>query len=49
MISEPYPALEKIIEQVVNSTPVIDMHTHLFAPAFGNLLLHGIDHLLTYH
>ncbi|MBI5093717.1 MAG: glucuronate isomerase [Candidatus Hydrogenedentes bacterium] len=30
-------------------TPVTDLHTHLFAPAFGELLLWGVDELLTYH
>jgi hypothetical protein len=27
----------------------VDIHTHLFDPAFGKLLLWGIDELLTYH
>jgi len=30
-------------------TPVTDIHTHLFDPAMGSLLLWGIDELLTYH
>ncbi|MBI3985930.1 MAG: glucuronate isomerase [Lentisphaerae bacterium] len=29
--------------------PVTDIHTHLFDPAMGDLLLWGIDELLTYH
>jgi hypothetical protein len=33
----------------LNATPVIDIHTHLFPPSFGPLLLWGIDELLTYH
>jgi len=37
------------VELVVNSTPVIDVHTHLFPPAFNDLCLWGIDELLTYH
>ncbi|MCX6976904.1 MAG: glucuronate isomerase, partial [Verrucomicrobia bacterium] len=37
------------INQVVLSTPVYDIHTHLFDPAFGNLLLWGIDEMLVYH
>ena len=28
---------------------VYDIHTHLYAPAFGDLLLWGIDDLLVYH
>lgn len=34
---------------VIESTPVVDMHTHLFAPQFGQLNLWGVDELLTYH
>jgi hypothetical protein len=37
------------VELVVNSTPVMDVHTHLFPPAFNDLCLWGIDELLTYH
>ncbi len=35
--------------RIVSETPVFDMHTHLFPPAFGALSRWGIDHLLTYH
>ena len=41
--------LRKTVRNAVMHTPVVDMHTHLFAPAFGGLLLRGIDELLTYH
>ena len=41
--------LRRQVAEVVNSTPVIDIHTHLFAPEFGALNLSGIDELLTYH
>ncbi len=37
------------VEQIVASTPVYDIHTHLYEPVFGDLLLRGIDDLLTYH
>ena len=37
------------VEDVLAGTPFIDIHTHLFAPAFGKLGLWGIDELLTYH
>ena len=37
------------VEDVLASTPFIDIHTHLFAPSFGKLVLWGIDELLTYH
>jgi len=38
-----------VVEDVLANTPVIDIHTHLFAPAFGKMGLWGIDELLTYH
>jgi hypothetical protein len=41
--------LRKHIERVVSETPVVDIHTHLYDPAFKKLLLWGIDELLTYH
>ncbi len=37
------------VEQIVASTPVYDIHTHLYDPAFGGLLLWGVDELLVYH
>jgi hypothetical protein len=37
------------VEKIVASTPVNDIHTHLYDPAFGELLLWGIDDLLVYH
>lgn len=42
-------ALTARIEKIVAQTPVTDVHTHLYDPAFGELLLWGIDDLLTYH
>jgi hypothetical protein len=41
--------LRKKVEQIVANTQVDDIHTHLYAPAFGKLLLWGIDDLLVYH
>ena len=38
--------LEITIEKIVNNTCVIDLHTHLFPPQHGNLMLWGIDELL---
>jgi hypothetical protein len=42
-------ALRQSVEEIVNRTPVIDIHTHLYAPEFEKLNLYGIDELLTYH
>ena len=37
------------VEESVNGMPVSDIHTHLYDPAFGRLVLWGIDELLVYH
>lgn len=37
------------VESTVAQCPVLDIHTHLYDPAFGPLLLWGIDDLLVYH
>src|SRR4051794_38411135 len=37
------------VELAVNKTPAIDVHTHVYPPAFNGLFLSGIDDLLTYH
>ena len=42
-------ALAAMVENIVQTTPVLDVHTHLYDPAFGRLLLWGIDDLLVYH
>ena len=41
--------LAKAVQKAVASTPIYDIHTHLYDPAFGDLLLWGIDDLLVYH
>ena len=42
-------ALTALVDRVVHATPVVDIHTHLYDPLLGNLLLWGIDELLVYH
>jgi hypothetical protein len=42
-------ALMSLVDRVVNATAVIDIHTHLYDPLLGELLLWGIDDLLVYH
>jgi hypothetical protein len=37
------------VSRELSETPCIDMHTHLYPPAFGKIGLWGIDELLTYH
>ena len=41
--------LNATVAAVLDSTPFIDIHTHLYAPGFGKIGLWGIDELLTYH
>ena len=41
--------LDSTVSEVLETTPFIDIHTHLFAPGFGKIGLWGIDELLTYH
>ncbi len=52
-MSSPLPPQRAAIESAVQSafaqTPIVDLHTHLYPPAFGPLMSWGIDDLLTYH
>jgi len=41
--------IEPLVQNALARTPVFDIHTHLYAPAFRNLIASGIDELLTYH
>ncbi|MEP6539420.1 MAG: glucuronate isomerase [Bryobacteraceae bacterium] len=41
--------IHSVVKDVLDTTPVIDMHTHLFTPSFGAIGLWGIDDLVTYH
>lgn len=41
--------LRRQVEEVINTSSVIDIHTHLFPVEFGKMNLSGIDELLTYH
>jgi hypothetical protein len=47
-IEDPRELAEKVA-QAVGAQAVTDMHTHLYPPEFGDLLLYGVDELLTYH
>jgi hypothetical protein len=41
--------LKRQVESVVRTTPVFDVHTHVFPPEANGMYLQGIDELLTYH
>jgi hypothetical protein len=42
-------ALQAAVRQAVAEVTITDIHTHLFPPNHGDLLLWGVDELLTYH
>ncbi|MBS3820502.1 MAG: glucuronate isomerase [Planctomycetes bacterium] len=42
-------ALARAVEKAVAECTITDIHTHLFPPAHDELLLWGVDELLTYH
>lgn len=41
--------LREAIEKAVYGAAVTDVHTHLYSPCFGDMLLWGVDELVTYH
>jgi len=41
--------LPAVVKRVLQETPTVDMHTHLYSEQFGDIGLWGIDELLTYH
>lgn len=41
--------IEQAVRSAVENARITDVHTHLFGPQFGDLLLWGIDELLIYH
>ncbi|MCE5239045.1 glucuronate isomerase [bacterium] len=45
----PHDDIRCRVHQIVSETPVLDIHTHLYSPPFGDLLLWGPDELVTYH
>lgn len=42
-------SIRNAVSRVLLETGLIDIHTHLYDPAFGPLLLRGVDELVTYH
>lgn len=42
-------AVEAAVRKAVAETTITDVHTHLFPPSHGDLLLWGLDEMLTYH
>lgn len=48
-LASPAQTLQQKVYKIVENATIFDIHTHLFAPQFGNLNLWGIDELLNYH
>ena len=42
-------ALRQTVDKAVQEVQLTDVHTHLYPPSFGGLLLWGVDELITYH
>jgi hypothetical protein len=42
-------AIEGAVRRALDGAEITDIHTHLYAPQFGGLLLWGIDEMLTFH
>ncbi|MGE5530967.1 MAG: glucuronate isomerase [Bacteroidota bacterium] len=49
MTAVAFDQIRTLTSQIVSETPVLDIHTHLYAAPFGDLLLWGPDELVTYH
>lgn len=49
MAIETLSALESAVRSAVADVTITDIHTHLFPPSHGELLLWGADEVLTYH
>ena len=41
--------VEPAVRKAVAEQPVVDLHTHLLPPSFDEMMLWGVDELLTYH
>ncbi len=42
-------SIEPVVRNALASAEVHDIHTHLYAPQFGELLLYGVDEMLRFH
>src|SRR6266404_2821337 len=45
----PFDQIGPAVEDALNSSQFVDVHTHLFMPSLGKLGAWGIDDLVTYH
>jgi len=41
--------MSQVVGRILRETPITDVHTHIYPASFGNLLLWGVDELITYH
>ena len=45
----PSSSIRDLVSNAVAAQPVTDVHTHLYDPTLGRILLWGVDELVTYH
>jgi len=41
--------ISKLVTQAIAEAKITDIHTHIYSPDFGSILLWGMDELLTFH
>ena len=41
--------MTQVVGKILRETPITDVHTHIYPASFGDLLLWGVDELITYH
>lgn len=42
-------SIRAVVSSAVDNVRITDIHTHLYSPEFGEMMLWGIDEVLTYH
>lgn len=49
MIIQSKEELAGVVKKAIAEVKLTDVHTHIYTPCFGDLLLWGVDELVTYH
>lgn len=49
MAGSAFQEARELVDRAMTRAKITDIHTHLYAPGFGDLLAWGVDELLTYH
>lgn len=48
-MQQPPSTISQWVQDAISTTPVYDLHTHLYPSTFGPYMLWGVDEMLTYH